>query len=251
MCAISHETSLLKKEMTAISESLRPFNLNHLFMAVLFNDGTNATFATDERMTGSHRAFIDFDALIYQKKFFDSSGNYHIHEQDSGLNRKLQEHLNLHAVYSFSRIHAEGRFIFAVLKEGATKNPHSSHKDSYERTIKRVEKQAIRFLDAAINKVLRFDSSYNQAFILTDKALRDAVIKQDFEKGIKLSYIERKCIWLSFSGKTAKETAKDLNVSHRTVEKYLTNIRKQFDKPLPQVYLECIYRGIIGKFISV
>lgn len=44
---------------------------------------------------------------------------------------------------------------------------------------------------------------------------------------IKLSKREEDCLYYLLQGKTAKETARFLNLSHRTVEAYIDNIRKK------------------------
>lgn len=243
-------TNALIKETTDICQELRLMKLRHLIMAVLFNNGTTILFSTDERIVKDYyNTSINLDELMFQKKFFDYSDNHHSFEASSEINETLNARYKLNASYSLSRVHAEGRFVFTALRDSDNQN-NLSAEDCYAHTKKKVEKLCIRYIDAAIYSIMRLDSSYEHSFILTNKALRDAVIKQGFDRDINLSYIERKCIWLSFLGNTAKEMAKILKISPWSVQDCLTNIRTKFDLPLPQIYLECMHRGIIGKFIQ-
>lgn len=84
--------------------------------------------------------------------------------------------------------------------------------------------------------------------MLNNKSLRDAVIRQGYEDEISLSFREQECLWHAVQGNSAKEVGRILCLSPLTVEQYLKKIRRQFGgRKLPEIMLECIHRGIIGK----
>lgn len=236
----------LIRESSNICQELKELHFNQLMMFLLFNDGTNTLFSTKSDIVNDYyEGLLDLDDLIYQKKLLDGAGGPHSYEITSNINVQLKEKYKVYAEFSFSRSHAEGRFVFVILKDCRINQLSINH---YEQVRKQLQILAIRFMDAVIQTVIRFDPSFEHSFIMTNKGLRDAVIKQEFKQDIILSYIERKCIWLSFLGHSAKQVAEILNMKPGTIEKYLTRIRRQFNMPLPRIYIECILRGIIGKF---
>lgn len=114
-------------------------------------------------------------------------------------------------------------------------------------SIRELEALCIRFMDSMVPAITSLNDEYRFLFIMTDKQLRDAVIRGGYEKEIVISGRARDCLWHAGHGKSAKETAKILSISPNTVENHLKNIREKFDKkPCSVIFIECLHRGIFG-----
>lgn len=65
--------------------------------------------------------------------------------------------------------------------------------------------------------------------VLEEMRIKKYRIKHDGYSNVKLSSRELECIFLYAKGKTAKETARELNISQRTVETYFENIKNKLN----------------------
>ena len=63
--------------------------------------------------------------------------------------------------------------------------------------------------------------------VINEMQIKKYRIKHEKYQHIKLSSRELDCIFLYQDGKTAKETARELNISQRTVETYFENIKNK------------------------
>lgn len=56
----------------------------------------------------------------------------------------------------------------------------------------------------------------------------DLILNAGMDKNIKLATMEKECLYYYFHGFSAKETALEMSLSVRTVEKYIANIKEKF-----------------------
>jgi DNA-binding CsgD family transcriptional regulator len=63
--------------------------------------------------------------------------------------------------------------------------------------------------------------------VINEMQIKKYRIKHEKYRNVKLSSRELDCIFLYQEGKTAKETARELNISQRTVETYFENIKNK------------------------
>lgn len=151
-------------------------------------------------------------------------------------------------VIAIERLHNECSFVFEGLRVDST----SAFFHWREKDGDKFELFCIQFVDSMMDVIIDNNPDYRFSFILSNKKLRDAVIRQEYLDTITFSEREQLCLLLAAQGKKTKVIAKELNISPHTVEQYLKRIRTSLNcDNLIQAMFESIQRGIIGKINPV
>lgn len=147
-------------------------------------------------------------------------------------------------IIALERLHNECSFVF----EGIGVESSSTHYHWREKDKDKFEHFCIQFVDSMLDVIIEKNPDYRFSFILNNKRLRDAVIRQEYLDMVTFSEREQLCLLLAAQGKRTKVIAKELNISPHTVEQYLKRIRTSLNcDNLIQAMFESIQRGIIGK----
>ncbi|KTD32191.1 lipolytic enzyme / transcription regulator protein [Legionella nautarum] len=148
------------------------------------------------------------------------------------------------SVIAIERLHNECSFIFEGIGVGSS----STHSHWREKDKDKFALFCIQFVDAMLDVIIEKNPDYRFSFILNNKRLRDAVIRQEYLDMVTFSEREQLCLLLAAQGKKTKVIAKELNISPHTVEQYLKRIRTSLNcDNLIQAMFESIQRGLIGK----
>ena len=238
-----------KNQIDAVCKILPNMGLKNFVMYLIFNDGNILILSNVYCILKPY-----YQDSLYREDYTYTSeliqpineGYYLCNEQKSlspNLKSLFAEKYNLHPIFNIVRKHPECTFVFSAVKD----SPVDSAQIFYERTVKKFEDFCIRFLDEAVGLIIASNPAYRFSFVLNNKALRDAVIRQGYNDEIHLSVRQQECLWHAGLGKSAKEVAIALGISPYTVEQHLKQIREMFNcNKLPEIMLECIHRGIIG-----
>ncbi|VEG92250.1 helix-turn-helix transcriptional regulator [Legionella spiritensis] len=238
-----------RNQIDKICDRLPLLGLKHMAMYIVFNDGSVFTLSNlypilkDYYQGGLYKEDYTYTPAMIQP----FQEGYYLCQNRPFISEKLKEivtkQYHLYPIYNIIRHHSECTFIFSAIRNTPTESPQLF----YERTIKKFETLCIQFIDNFLDLIITCNPSYRFSFILTNKRLRDAVIRQGYEQEISISMREKECLWHVMQGKSAKEIARSLNISPYTVEEYLKRIREVFNcSKMAEIMLECIHRGIIG-----
>lgn len=238
-----------KDKIEEICKPLANMGLKHFVMYIVFNDDSTLVLSNVfQILKPYYQEALYHEDYTYSRNLITSSSNYYLCRDKGSISKKLQLLLshkyNVCPTYNIVRVHSECTFVFSAIRDEFMDEEHLF----YERTIKDFENFCINFVDAFLDVIIQYNPSYRFSFILTNKTLRDAVIKQGYEKNITLSKREQECVLLAMQGKKTKLIAKVLNISPYTVEEYLKHIRKQLNcESLTQALFECLNRGLVGR----
>lgn len=233
-CATNDIIHLCQEKMNRVCQGLERLGLKSMAMYVIFNDGSHFVLSNDDIELNYQE---DFKKLIHPFIGIPIPDHYL-------FAKKNENEKDIQPIFNIIRSHFEGFFVFRAFGE----YPSESVNLFYEKTVKKFEEFCIRFIDEFIDLILSSTSDYRFSFVLNNKKLREAVIRQGYSKEINLSSREQECLWHTGMGKSAKEVAQALSISPSTVEQYLKRIKVLFEcNKLQEIIIECIHRGIIGK----
>lgn len=242
-----------RKQIDEACKPLSNMGLKHFVMYIVFNDSTTFVLSNVYPILKSYYqdALYKEDYTYTPNLLSPGVGGYYLCDKTESLSTRLKElfaeKYNMHPTYNIVRKHTECTFVFSAITDRLI----TQSGRFYEETIKEFETFCINFVDTFLDLIINCNPSYRFSFILTNKALRDAVIRQGYEQEITLSLREQECLLLAAQGKKPKHIAKELNISPYTVEEYLKHIRKILNcDSIAQAMYESIQRGIIGKISS-
>jgi len=248
---IPYNLSLAYKEQ--IDEMCKPLvsmGLKHAVMYLLFNDGSTFVLSNLYSLAKPYyqEGLSKEDYVYTRKMLISATPGYYLYEEtpciSNHFKKLLAKQYKVYPIYNLVRPHAECSFVFSAIRDTPSESPQLF----YEKTLQKFETFCIQFVDAFLDLIIHCNPTYRFSFILTNKKLRDAVIRQGYEEEITLSMRQQECLWHAMQGKSAKEIGQQLQISYFTVETHLKNIRERFHcNSLNKLLLECIHRGIIGK----
>lgn len=225
-----------QKDMNEICHRLLRLGLKHITMDLLFNDGSRFSLSS----AGSYSDVKDDTQALLES----NAEGYFLYENPEMGQISLNKNHSGYRVYHLVRHHSECTFMFSAISD----KPQASALSLYEKTVKKFELISIHFVDTFLPYIIEANPAYRFSFVLNNASLRHAIIRQGYEQSIMLSAREKECLWHAGQGKSSKEIAKLLQISFYTVEQYLKRIRDIFHcSKLPEIMMECIHRGIIGK----
>lgn len=238
-----------KQQIDEVCKSLPDLGLKHFVMYIIFNNGSTFVLSNVYPILKAYYqdALFKEDYTYTPEWIKPIPKGYYLCDETQTLSPRLKEllaeHYKIYPAYNIIRPHVECSFVFSAIREIPTKNGHLF----YEKTISAFEEFCIRFVDTFLDLIISCNPTYRYSFILTNKMLRDAVIKQGYDEEITLTSREQECLIMASQGKSAKEIARILNRSFYTVEIHLKKIRKLFGcNSFSAIMMECIHRGIIG-----
>lgn len=227
---------LCQKKMSIICQGLEILGLKNMAMYVIFNDGSHFELSN---VTSDIKPNYQGAQSLINPIHHSPQQDYYLFEKEEDKRDDLVQ-----PIFNIIRSHFEGIFVFRALGIW----PEESTQVFYEKTVIKFEDYCIKFMDFFMDVILSSNTEYKFSFVLNNRKLREAVIKQGYAKQIRLSLREQECLWHAGMGKSAKEIAQVLHISPYTVEEYLKKIKTTFDSnKLPEIMIECMHRGIIGK----
>lgn len=239
-----------KNQIDEACKYLPNLGLKNFVMYLIYNDGSTLILSNVYSIIEPYyqEALCEEDYTYTPEMIQPFHQGYYLCEEQSSMSENLKElfgkKYHLHPIFNIIRKHPECTFVFSAIND----SPINFAQKFYEKTVKKFEDFCIRFLDALAGYIVKASPEHRYSFALTNKPLRDAIIRQGYEKDILLSMREKECLWFIGLGKTIKEISQELQISHHTVEGHLKSIREKFNcNKLPEIVMECIHRGIIGK----
>lgn len=238
-----------KEKIEEVCKPLSNLGLTNFVMYIVFNNGQTFVLSNVFNLLQSYyQDELYKEDYTYTKGFIDPvhSGHYFC-EEEGALSPRIKDlcsqKYNYYPTYNLVRKHSECTFVFSAIK---------SHRDGnvnhfYKHTVSSFEHFCIHFVDSFLALILEHNPEYRYSFVLTNKALRDSVIKNQYKKEIKITSREKDCLSLLAQGKKTKDIARLLDLSRYTVEDYFRNIRHAFSTQTTHAALaEAIQLGIIG-----
>ncbi|CDZ79393.1 LuxR family transcriptional regulatory, chaperone HchA-associated [Legionella massiliensis] len=225
-----NDISTYRTKVDDVCSSLRTLSIPYFSMVLSFNKGGNIVLS-------------NCDGIIQAYQRQAQLAELNAESLTLRLNAMCAENYGLYPVYHILRKHSECTFSFSVILD----KPIANEIDFYYTTLNQFESFCVNFVDEFVDLIIETNPAYRFSFVFTNKALREAVIKQGYENKISLSLREQECILLTAQGKQPKLIARELNISPFTVEQYLKKIRRQLNcETITQAIFECIQRGLIG-----
>jgi len=230
-----------ESNIESIYASLNKLGLSNFVMCIAFNNGQtfmlskqgNKDVEIDERMDESTETYLEYPIC-------NDEG-----ELSNELLSIFEEKYNYRPNHFLIRKHSECSFVFCAARNISSNNVMPFFK--YDENA--FQEFCITFVDKFLPLIIESNPIYKFSLIFTNKALRDLVIRNEFNREIHLSARERQCLILISQGNKTKEIAKILNISPYTVEDHLKKIRKEFQcKTMLEVVVEAMQRGLIGGF---
>ena len=237
-----------KVRINEVCKQLPNLGLDNVVMYIVFNDERVFTLSNVDSKPHSQEEPHQQDYSYIMPLIELARYGYYLYNEADSISKHFKElfkdKYNLFPIYNIVRKHSECIFIFSAIRKKPVDDPQAF----YQKTVKSFETFCMRFLDTFLDLIIQQYPDYRFSFILTNKKLRDAAIRQGYEDNILLSWREQECIWYLGTGNSVKETAKLLNISPYTVEQHLKRIRQLLNcTKIPEIMLECMHRGILGK----
>ncbi|PIS02055.1 MAG: hypothetical protein COT85_07920 [Chlamydiae bacterium CG10_big_fil_rev_8_21_14_0_10_42_34] len=162
---------------------------------------------------------------IYQNTFLKESENLFNFNSWIILSKKELEFVELFGFVGEKKSHLEKIYLnhIPLLKSFSTYFKKEMHL-----VISKMSKESISLVDLKGDDY--YPRSLTQPMISPETCqtfLEDCGMKNQIRKATLLSKRERQCIQALLLGKTAKDTAADLNLSYRTIESYFENIKNK------------------------
>ncbi|WP_035918691.1 helix-turn-helix transcriptional regulator [Legionella fairfieldensis] len=251
MCEIPYILSLAyRTQIDEVCKSLPSMGLDHMVMYLVFNDGRVFVLSNVYSILKPYyqEALYQHDYTYTLPLIQSAKNGYYLCQEAPAISNELNDLFDkkykLYPIYNIVRPHAECTFIFSAIR----KNPIDRADLFYKKTVKSFESFCIHFVDTFLDLILKQNPAYRFSFVLTNKRLRDAVIRQGYENEVHLTWREQECLWYLGLGYSVKETANLLNISPSTVKTHLEQVRQQFNcAKIPEIMMECLHRGIFGK----
>lgn len=218
-------------------DTLSKYKLDCFIITMWFNNNDFVIYS-------SQNGFLDPLTPGFEKFKKDALALIRYSETDCFINNQNDQE-DFCVIYSLIRKHPECNIVLTLLGNGLL--THIAKNELYEKSRLNLERICINHLDLIANELIKFDQ-FKYYYILANKSLRDAVIRQGYEDQINISARELECLWIVSQSCSAKEAARIMNISPSTTEKYLKKIKAEFNgKSIPAIVVECIHRGIFGK----
>lgn len=236
-----------RQEIEIFCHALPKIGLDYMVMYIVFNDGSRFVLSNIFHMLEAYYAEELYkDDYCFRLETITGIDHFLCDKTVSvslKFKQMLEERFGLHRAYYMVRECPECTFIF-----GAIKKQGFNHCDViYQDTLPDFEDFCVNFTHQFIELIIEYNSRYAGSFILTNQAYRKAVIKGGYSKDEELSEREKECLFLFSQGKSTKEIAKILALSHHTVETYSKNIKEKMHcTTMIEAAMEGMLRGVIG-----
>lgn len=230
----SHNLSpAYQKAMNTVCQRLNAMGIRVAVMSLAFNDGSLFMLSNYTTATAPHHV--------------ENKQDYYLCGENEAIanrcNTVLQEQYQLYPTYNLVRHHPECTFVFSAIRDTSIE-PAALF---YQKTVAAFERFAIDFVDVFMSLIIEHHPAYKNSFILSSKKLRDAVIRQSYIDESRISLRAQDCLRLAAQGKSAKQIAQSLAISHFTVEQHLKTIRDVFQcNSVIEAVIEGIHAGLVG-----
>lgn len=226
-----------QKDMDTICQRLNMMGIRYAVMSLVFNDGSLF-------MLSNYATTTPYQPVKNEQ----ASRDYHLCGENETIanrcNALLQEQYQLYPTYSLVRHHPECTFVFSAIRDTSIE-PAALF---YQKTVNEFERFATDFIDVFMPLIIDYHPAYKNSFILSSKKLRDSVIRRRYIDESRISLRAQDCLRLAAQGKSAKQIAQSLSISHFTVEQHLKTIREVFQcNSVIEAVIEGIHAGLVGK----
>lgn len=249
-----HPLLTLSQEFAMLCKPLELFNITHITYQKQFKNGARISLSNKPQWIEDY-----YNLSLYSTSLFESQDavqadfSVWLGEYDLDVYKHGKLYYNTACSISVTEPVHDGYevYIFATAGEHAKAIQYlSNHKEIIYHFILYLKDRGKKLLNVAEQNSLllpkpRVLEEANLAFLINEQEIQTMqqlknqffkstpVYKYSFEKGpatgVKLTHRELLCLAYLLNNKTAEETANLMNLSRRTVESYLNNIRTKLN----------------------
>lgn len=171
-----------KKQIDEVCKSLPNIGLKNFVMYLVYNDGSTLILSNVYSILKPYylESLCEEDHTYTSEMILPFHQGYYLCKEQQALSPNLKElfgtKYNIHPVYNIIRRHSECTFVFSAIND----SPIDSAQIFYEKTVKQFEDFCICFLDALAGLIIKSSPEHRYSFALTNKSLRDAIIRQGY-----------------------------------------------------------------------
>jgi len=266
-----HPLIVLSQEFSELCKPLAKFHINHFTYQKHFNDGGQVSLSTKPQWISDY-----YNLQLYQTSLFEGKpSNYKagfsvwFGEYDLEVYKHGRNYYNTAHCISIAEPCLDGceHFLFSAAPEYQAAIQFLSNnidilyrfilylKDKGGPIFKAAYKRRLLIKNSQEGKVTNpfMDSDFHQEMLAAKKdffkstSIHRYVFESGEDNGIKLTHREINCIVYLLQNKTAAETAILMNISRRTVESYLDNIKLKLNC---NTKIELIQKLIKNKYLQ-
>lgn len=249
-----HPFVVFSKEIAELCKPLEAFHIRHFIYLKQFNDGGRICLSNNPQWVEDYYNLKLYESSLFEEKpsTYKPVFNVWIGDYDLDVYYHMRDHYKTTHTISITEPHHDGceHYLFCAdpTREQAIHYLSNNMdilyhfilylKDRAEHLFHKAEKERIivqkSFIDEAPSKPI-YRKSFDDIMELHKKKFFDKTPIRSFAfqvgnaQGIKLTQREVSCVSYLLQNKTAQETADLMNISRRTVESYLENIKIKLD----------------------
>lgn len=248
-----HPFLMLSTEFAELCKPLEMFHITHFTYQKQFNDGTRISLSNKPQWIEDYYNLKLYESSLFEEKpsTYKAAFNIWMDDYDIPVYHHGRSYYNTSHCISITEPHHDGceHYLFSTTPD----KPEAIHylannmdilyhfvlylKDRGIEVFKKAQNNRIvvqkSFIDTPTNPIAKQDfyqimQQHKKQFF--DKTpIRRYVFESGNTQGIKLTQREISCVICLLQNKTAQETAELMNLSRRTVESYLDNIKVKLD----------------------
>lgn len=244
-----HPLVVLSKEFAELCKPLEMFHIHHFTYQKQFNDGTRINLSNKPQWIEDYYNLKLYESSLFEKKpsQYNAGFNIWMGDYDLPVYDHGKQYYNTSHCISIAEPHHDGceHYLFSTSPDKPEAIQYLSNnmdilyhfimylKDRGLDVIKKAQKNKIQvqksFISAPQNIIMPNDlgaglDKYKKQFF-QKTPIRRYIYEVGDDQGIKLTQRELSCVMYLLQNKTAQETAELMNLSRRTVESYLDNIK--------------------------
>jgi DNA-binding CsgD family transcriptional regulator len=246
-----HPLILFSREFSELCKPLELLHIQHFTYQKQFNDGTRISLSNKPQWIEDYYNLNLYESSLFEEKPSNYKASFQVWtgEYDLEVYRHGRTYYNTADSISITEPHPDGceHYLFSATPDKSEAIQYLANnmnilyhfilflKDKGITVFKKVQKSRIK-VQEAFTETNRTKSTPNtnnfyekmqiaKALFLNKTPISRYAIESGDSNGIKITQREIGCIIHLLQDKTAKETAQLLNLSHRTVESYIDNIK--------------------------
>lgn len=232
------------KKIERLISPLKNYGISYFSWQTVSNEGKWSIVGNrlDWLEYSAHNRFYMNDPSLIHPEFYSNSINYTATHKDENFQntiiKEAMERFDLNhglVMVEKNREGAEFAIFAAPNKNSHVINTYINNVSGLKKFVRYFKQEMVQAIDA-MQEINVDIAEIKHDFLSKNKRLLsascdldfDQVTGQNFATKIAITKREQECLHYTLQGMTAKEIARVLQISHRTVEIHLDNIRKKY-----------------------